>query len=81
MKKFKTNLQDHRGSHLFFRSESFIIDLQITMILPTKFRASKPLVPEKKGKIDFQDGRLKFPIRMIKAIFIYKSPRYFLPSF
>ena len=37
---------------------------------------------EKKQKIDFQDGsHLRFLIRMILAIFIYKSSQCFLPSF
>ena len=43
------------------------------------------LVQEKTRKIDFQNGRhgglLRFPIRKILAILIYKSLRYYLPSF
>ena len=33
-----------------------IFDLQVTQMLPTKFQVNWPLVQEKKGKIDFQDG-------------------------
>ena len=48
-------------------------DLQVTRMLPTKFRIKWPLVQEKKRKIDFQDGchggHLGFPIGTILAIF------------
>ena len=58
------------------------------MMIPIKFQDNQPLVSgeeakkKKKKKNDFQDGgHLGFPIETILAIFIYKSPRCFLPSF
>ena len=61
------------------------VDLQVTSILPMNFESIALSVQEKKLKTDFQDGRhgpnLGFPIATIWAIFIYKSPRCFLPSF
>ena len=48
-----------------------IFDLQVTLMLPTKFQVS---LHQKKGKIDFQDGHhLGFPIGTILAIFISTS--------
>ena len=48
-------------------------DLQVTLILPTKFQVILPSVQEKKWKIDFQDGghsgHLGFLIRSILAVF------------
>ena len=47
-----------------------IFDLQVTLMLPTKFsRSTGLLVQEKKRKIDFQDGHLGSPIGTILAIF------------
>ena len=47
--------------------------LQVIPMLPSKFGVNWFSVQEKKGKIDFQDGRhgrhLGFPIRKILAIF------------
>ena len=41
----------------------------------TSFESIDPSVQEKKFKIDLQDGgHLGFPIRMILAALIYKSP-------
>ena len=51
-------------------------------MLPIKFQDNRLLFKEKKQKLDFQDGgHLGFPIGTILAIFIYMSPRSFLPSF
>ena len=50
-----------------------IFDLQVTLMLPTKFRSIDLLVLEKKQKIDLQDGHhgghLGFLIGTILAIF------------
>ena len=50
-----------------------IFDLQVTQMLPTKFRVNWPSVEEKKLKIAFQDGchgaHPGFTIGMILAIF------------
>ena len=55
------------------------------MLLPTNLESIGLSVQETNGKIDFKDshhgGHLGFLIKMIIAIFIYKLPRYFLPSF
>ena len=49
-------------------------------MFPTMFQVNLP--QEKKFKIDFQDGgHVRYLMRMILAILIYKSPLYFLPSF
>ena len=51
-----------------------IFDLQVTPILPIKFRLNCPSIQEKKFKIAFQDGNcgshLVFPIGTILAILI-----------
>ena len=53
--------------------------------MAANFESIALLVQDKKSKTDFQDGRhsrnLRFPIATIWAIFIYKSPWCFLPSF
>ena len=50
-----------------------IFDLQVILMLPSKFGVNCPFVQEKKQKIDFQDGRhgghLGFTIGLILAIF------------
>ena len=52
---------------------SFLFYLQVTPMPPTKFQVNWSFLPEKKRKIDFQDGHhgghLGFPIGMILAIF------------
>ena len=73
-KKLNIDFQDsgHSG-HLGFliRSILAIFDLQVTLMLPTKFRVMDFWV-QKKRKIDFQDsrhgGHLGFMIGMILAI-------------
>ena len=64
---------------LDFRSERFqiIFDLQVALILPTKFRVNWQF-QEKKRKINFQNGghggHLGFPIGTILTMFlVYKS--------
>ena len=51
-----------------------IFDIQVTSMLPTKFRVSWPFGSGEEAKIDFQDGHhgghLGFPIGMVLAIFI-----------
>ena len=73
-KKRKIDFQD--GGHLGFliRTILAIFDLQITIILHTKFESVVLSVQEtKRAKKDFQDGHrgghLGFPIGMILAIF------------
>ena len=70
-KKRKIDFQD--GGHLGFPIGTIlaIFDLQVTLMVPSKFVESISLsVQEKKRKIDFQDGgHLGFPIGTILAIF------------
>ena len=44
-------------------------DLQVTPMLPTKFRVNWPLGSGEEAKIDLQDGHLGMPIRIILANF------------
>ena len=74
------------GGHLGFPIGTIlaIFDLQVTLMLPTKFGVNFSLsVQEKKRKIDFQDGRhgghLGFSIGTILAIF-YLQVTPMLPS-
>ena len=48
----------HHGGHLGFPISRIlaIFDLQVTLILPTKFEVSWPFGSGIEGKIDFQDG-------------------------
>ena len=50
-----------------------IFDLQVTPMLPTKFKVNKPFDSGEEANIDFQDGHhgrhLGFPMRKILAIF------------
>ena len=76
-KKQKIDFQDGRhGGHLGFPIGTILatFDLQVTLMLPSKFVESIGLsVQEKKRKIDFQDGgHLGFPIGTILAIFDLK---------
>ena len=72
-KKRKTDFQD--GGHLGFPIGTIlaIFDLQVTLMLPSKFGVKWPLVQEKMQKIDFQDGcqggHLGFPIGTTLAFF------------
>ena len=69
-KKQKIDFQD--GRHLGFPIGTILatFDLQVTLMLPSKFGVNWPFVQEKKRKIDFQDGgHLGFPIGTILAIF------------
>ena len=55
-KKFKTDFQDGPHSrNLGFPTEMIcaIFDLQITPMLPTKFRVNCPFSSEEEGKTDF----------------------------
>ena len=69
-KKRKIDFQD--GGHLGFPISTILatFDLQVTLMVPSKFSLS---VQEKKRKIDFQDGghgdHFGFPIGTILAIF------------
>ena len=61
-----------KGGHLGFPIGMIlaIFDLQVTLMVPSKFGVNWSLVQEKKRKIDFQDGgHLGFPIGTILAIF------------
>ena len=75
-KKRKIDFQDGcHGGHLGVSVGTIlaIFDLQVTLMLPSKFGVNWPSVQEKKRKIDFQDsghgGHLGFPIGTILAIF------------
>ena len=73
LKKQKIDFQD--GVHLGFpiRMIVAIFDLQVTLMLPTKFQVNLLLGLGEVRKIDFQDGchgsHLGFPIGTILAIF------------
>ena len=69
LQDFQDGSQD---GHLGFQIGKIvaIFDLQVSSILPTKFRVNWLLVQEKKRKIVFQDGsHLGFPFRTILAAF------------
>ena len=78
-KKGKIDFKDGgHGGHLGFPIGTIlaIFDLQVTLMLPTKFGPLESIglsVQEKERKIDFQDGghggHLGFPIGTILAIF------------
>ena len=79
-KKRKIDFQDGcHGGHLGFPIGTIlaIFDLQVTLMVPSKFGVNWPSVQEKKRKIDFQDGghggHLGFPIGTILAIFDLQS--------
>ena len=74
----------------FFRFSSqtdfSYFDLQVTLILSTKFRDKCLSVQSKKSILDFQDGdrvgHLRFPIGTVLLVFfINKSPQYLLSKF
>ena len=50
----------------------YIFDLQVTQVLPTKFRVNWPFSSGEQCKIDFKDsnhgGHLGFPIKTILAV-------------
>ena len=53
-----------------------IFDIQVTLMLPSKFGVSWPFGSGEEVKIDFQDGgHLGFPIGTILAIFDLQVPR------
>ena len=73
--KRKIDFQDGgHGGHLGFPIGTIlaIFDLQVTLMLPSKFGVNRPFGSEE-AKKDFQDdghgGRLGFPIGTILAIF------------
>ena len=75
-KKRKIDFQDGgHGGHLGFPIGTIlaIFDLQVTLMLPSKFGVNRPFGSGEEAKIDFQDdghgGRLGFPIGTILAIF------------
>ena len=75
-KKRKIDFQDGgHGGHLGFPIGTIlaIFDLQVTPMLPSKFRVNWPFGSGEEAKIDFQDGghggHLGFSIGMILAIF------------
>ena len=75
-KKRKIDFQDGgHGGHLGFPIGTIlaIFDLQVTLMLPSKFGVNRPFNSGEEAKIDFQDdghgGRLGFPIGTILAIF------------
>ena len=72
-KKQKIDFQDGRhGGHLGFPIGTILatFDLQITLMLPSKFGVNLPFGSGEEAKIDFQDGgHLGFPIGTILVIF------------
>ena len=88
-KKGKTDFQDGgHGGHLGFLIETIVatFDLQVTLMLPTKFQVSWPFSSGEDAKIDFKDccygGHFGFLNGTVLAFFFtYKSPRCFPPSF
>ena len=52
-KKFKIDFQDGGRLRFLIKTNLAIFDLQVTQILPTKFRVNCPFVQEEKCKIDF----------------------------
>ena len=77
-KKFKTRFLRWTPWPQFgisYRNDSsYFFYLQVTPMLPTKFRVNWPFSSEEEGKIDFQDGHhLGFPIGTILATFISTS--------
>ena len=83
----KRNIYFQDGRHLRFPIGTIltIVGLQVTLMLPTEFQVNWPIDSGEEEKMDFQEGRhggqLRFPMGTILAIFIYKLPRCFLPSF
>ena len=72
-KKRKIDFQDGgHGGHLGFPIGTIlaIFDLQVTLMLPSKFGVNWPFGSGEEAKIDFQDGgHFGFPIGTILAIF------------
>ena len=75
-KKQKIDFQDgHHGGHLGFAIGTILatFDLQVTLMLPSKFGVNWPFGSGEEAKIDFQDGghggHHGFPIGTILAIF------------
>ena len=75
-KKRKIDFQDGgHGGHLGFPIGTIlaIFDLQVTLMLPSKFGVNWPFGSGEEAKIDFQDGghggHLGFPISTILATF------------
>ena len=72
-KKQKIDFQDgHHGGHLGFPIGTILatFDLQVTLMLPSKFGVNWPFGSGEEAKIDFQDGgHLGFPISRILAVF------------
>ena len=74
-KKRKRDFEDgHYGGNLGFPIGMIwaIFDLQVNLMIPTKFQVNWPFGSGEKAKIDFQDGRhggIEFPKGKIFAIF------------
>ena len=83
----KYNKYKQDGSHLGFpiRMVLATVDLQVTSILPMNFESIALSVQEKKFKTDFKMAAIAaiwdFLSQRFELFLIYKSPRYFLPSF
>ena len=81
-KSWKIDFQDNRhGGHLGLPIGMIlaVFELQVTLMLPTKFQVSWPNGSGEEAKIACR--HLGFPIGTFLAFFIYRSPRCFLPSF
>ena len=86
-KKPKIDFQDGcHGGHLGFPIGTIlaIFDLQVTLMLPSKFGVNWPFGSGEEAKDGRHDGphggHLGFPIRTILAIFDLQSPRCFLAN-
>ena len=83
--KYNKHKQD--GGHLGFPIRMILAtaDLKVTSILPMNFESITLSVPEKKFKINFQDGRhgrnWDFLSGRFELFLIYQSPRCFLLRF
>ena len=70
---------------LIYSTKPLHVSTNLPYLSKIKFQVNWPFGSGEEAKKDFQDGchggQLGFPIRTILAILIYKSPRYFQPSF
>ena len=85
-KKFKTDFQDGRHSlnlGLLIATISAIFYLQVTLMLPTKFRVDWPFSSEEEGKNRFSSWPPSWisDWNNFSYFYIYKSSRCFLPIF
>ena len=85
-KKFKTDFQDgHHGRNLGLPIATFraIFNLEVTLMLPNKFRVNWPFSSEEEGKNKFSRWRPSWisDQNNFSYFYIYKSSLCFLPIF